>query len=87
MASLPVVVHEPLTLTSLEHSAVGGGAGAEGSSFFQLVLQNTSPLPLHLKEPTLSAAVGLDRLHGDIPQVNTCTDWMHTHGSRHEHAR
>lgn len=64
VASLPLVVYEPLTLSCLEHAA-----GKE-SAFLQLVLKNTCPLPLLIRRPTLDTTLALDRLHGNIPQVS-----------------
>ncbi len=70
MATLPVVVHEPLTLSCLEHSAAGGK-----STFLQLLLQNTSPLPLLIRSPSLTTEVNVERLHGNLPQVRPGRDW------------
>ena len=61
-ASLSLIVYEPLRLTCLEHSA-------KGNCFLQLILENTSPLPLAIKDPLLTAEIDLDKLHGSLPEV------------------
>jgi hypothetical protein len=79
VATLPLVVYEPLTLTCLEHSA------GEESSFLQLLMQNTSPLPLLIRNPQLASQVELDRLHGSLPQVSVaaCGCMVELHPGAH----
>lgn len=67
VATLPVTAYEPLSLTCQEHSA-------GENSFLQLLLHNTCPLPLLLKEPQLTTSVRLQQLHGPLPQVKTVGD-------------
>ncbi len=63
MASLSLTVYEPLALTCLEHSG-------EGNCFLQLLLRNTSPLPLAIRDPGLKSGLDLEKLHGNIPKVS-----------------
>lgn len=62
VAVLPLIVYEPLSLSCLEYSA-------GGTCFLQLILENSSPLPLLLKDPLLCSEAEVDKLYGNLPEV------------------
>ena len=63
IATLPLTVYNPFSVTCREHSA-------GDNTFLQLILLNSCPLPLSIRDPMLAADLELSSLHSNLPDVS-----------------